>query len=337
MSNNYTAQNVRALEGILKNLVYKIKNLREGFKGDNVALALLQTSENICTQLLDSINTELPGKPFIEEYKHLKSTINRARGEVIRLGSEEQRIEIDDIVSLVDKLGNTKLVSKIEEDEHAVREYRVSELSKIINNLEMKINNTQDILQSIQTDSENKLEDIETFLNETKIRLTKKEEEVNQIIGRTTEKAIAGNYETTARNEAETADKMRSGSLAFMTLMILVTSFTYYQSLSSDTDIVASLFKMSIVLILSIPAGYLARESTKHRHQQHKYEQMALHLKAASPYVENLPEDIKNEIKIRLAEQIFSQNPKNDQSDESFKLGVDLIVKKALERLEKSK
>ena len=159
--------------------------------------------------------------------------------------------------------------------------------------------------------------------------------EVNEVIGRTTEKAIAGNYEMTALKESKTADIMRRGSLAFMTLMILVTAFTYYRSFSEDMDLVSVLIKMSIVAILSIPAGYLAKESTRHRSQQHKYEQMSLHLKAASPYVENLPENIKNEIKIRLADQIFSQSSHGPISEESFRPGSEVLLKKILEQLKK--
>ncbi|WP_421845682.1 hypothetical protein [Marinobacter sp.] len=337
MSIKYTVKNTKELHEILTELIRRLTDLQEATKGTKIVPALLNTSQKSCTQLLNTLKTDLPGSIFIEEYKHLNSTINRAREEIIRIGSEKDRIEIDTILSLVNKLGNTNLLSSKEQDEDTIREYRVSEMSKAIERLEHKLKNTQDILQSIQSESEHKLEKAEIFLTETRDRLAQKEEQVNQIIGRTTEKAIAGNYETTARNEAETADKMRQGSLAFMTVMVLVTAFTYYQSLSSNIDIASSLFKMSIVLILSIPAGYLARESAKHRNQQHKYEQMALHLKAASPYVENLPEDIKNEIKINLADQIFSQNPKSTQTEESLKPGIELIVKKVLERLEKEK
>lgn len=328
-------ENPKTIRPLIRKIASLLQDILESTAHPRILSSLIKTSIDTCTQLENILDSNLPKSDFVDQFNHLRSVISRVRDQLYRAESEQHKNIIDEAIEIAKTIENSNIFNEMVDDDKTILEYRISELNKNIINLEKDLESARQSIKSIETETVEKLKNIDEYAKETQSRLSQKESRINEIVGITTEKAIAGNYETTAEIESRNADRMRNYSLSFMLMMILVTSYTYYQSFYHTVNLSSSIIKLSIVIILSIPAGYLARESAKHRNQQHKYEQLSLHLKAASPYVEDLPEEIKNEIKIKIADQIFSQGTSRHNDEESFRLSTDFVLKKILEKVEK--
>ena len=177
------------------------------------------------------------------------------------------------------------------------------------NELNTKVNTIKDLY-------EDTLEDLED-----------KKEQMDEVLGQTANRVMAQDYDLSAVAEKKAANWLRGGSITCMAIIVSIVCYSFYDSTHSGFDWESSIFRTVLVFILSIPAAYLSRESTKHREQQYNYHHTALDLKAITPYIASLPEADQNRIKISIAERIFASRQTNVAQQESFPLNTqDLLM-----------
>jgi len=138
-----------------------------------------------------------------------------------------------------------------------------------------------------------------------KVRLT----DLDAVLRTTSKRLLSDNYDDQASMEENSANTLRKLALAIMLAMILIVGFSFFESTRDSLSLTDALLRFGFIMVLSIPAAYLARESAKHRQRQYSLKQTALDVGAIDPYIASLPNDIQNKIKHETASKLFA--PKN--------------------------
>ncbi len=178
---------------------------------------------------------------------------------------------------------------------------------------------------------------IEDAYSTVATELQMKKKEVDDILGLISGNAVAGDYEKNAAIEKREADVFRYASLLCMCLIAILLAFTFWETTQNTFSWDKSAFRILAAVFLSAPAAYLARESSKHRHQQNAHLQASLDLKAVSPYVASLPEEIQHKIKAEVASRVFSGRDFSKMGDDAFPLNAQEIVVKVIDKIDLSR
>ncbi|MGR3981756.1 hypothetical protein [Pseudoalteromonas sp. 1181_04] len=178
-----------------------------------------------------------------------------------------------------------------------------------------------------------KLQTIKKSYEDTLAYLEEKKEQMDEVLGQTANRVMAQDYDLSAVAEKKAANWLRGGSITCMAIIVSIVCYSFYDSTHSGFDWESSIFRTVLVFILSIPAAYLSRESTKHREQQYNYHHTALDLKAITPYIASLPETDQNRIKISIAERIFASRQTNVSRQESFPLNTQDLMMELIKKV----
>ena len=182
-----------------------------------------------------------------------------------------------------------------------------------------------------------KTESIREAFDSTLKDLNAKSVQMDELLEQSANRTMAQDYDSSASNERKAADRLRYGSIGCMIIIIGIVCYSFYDSTHSGFDWESSIFRTVLVFILSIPAAYLSRESTKHREQQYNYHHTALDLKAITPYIASLPEADQNRIKISIAERIFASRQTNVAKQESFPLNTQDLMMELIKKVDLSR
>lgn len=144
--------------------------------------------------------------------------------------------------------------------------------------------------------------------------ISQKKGQIDKILGHVAGRALAGDFDKNASGEKRNADLLRFFSVACMAFTVILVGFTFYESAFGDFDWKVAISRVFMALVLSVPAGYLARESSRHRHQQQLYLQTSLSLKALPAYIASLPDEMQHKLKAEMTQRIFSMgtSPSSD-------------------------
>ncbi|ENO1175082.1 hypothetical protein M2G83_20235 [Vibrio vulnificus] len=192
-------------------------------------------------------------------------------------------------------------------------------------------------LKSIEDDYKSKLNSLGTLYDEALKNVEDKNTQLNQVLGEVSSRVIAQDYEKSAEEEMKTANWLRYTSIFCMFLIVVVVGYSFWESTQSRFELSSSGFRIVLAFLLSVPAAYLARESTKHRQQQYAHLQTALDLKAISPYLASLPEIEQHKIKAEMANRIFAPKDMTVHASDSYPINTHELVMELLKKIELSK
>ena len=167
--------------------------------------------------------------------------------------------------------------------------------------------------------------------------LQKRQDEVNKIFGAIGTTAFAGNFKTTADNEASAANLWRWIAFGLMAAMIVVGGYAFYYSIGHETDWRVFAFRLGTVIVLAIPAVYAANESSKHREREKLNRKVHLELASIDAYLVLLPETDRNKIKGNLAEKFFGVPLLKEKADEVTQKDLFGVLTTVLNNLTKGK
>lgn len=195
--------------------------------------------------------------------------------------------------------------SEIEKNTEQLVSKFVNEVTRSTSRLQEEVSEANESLESKINQSQT---DIESFFEKHEKELKRRSTEFSELVGKASHYAIAGEHIEAAKNEKETADKLRSYSIIIMLLIAAVITGSIIESwfISSSFQWETAIQRMLNIFILTVPAAYLARESTKHRQQQYAYHQTALDLKALDPFIGTMPKEEQDSIKKEFANKIFA-------------------------------
>ncbi len=165
--------------------------------------------------------------------------------------------------------------------------------------------------------------------------LNSKLAEANKIVNIVGNVGVTGNYQNIANQNSKSADFFRWVALVFMIVMSILLIWSIIEiSKNGEFNLYKSLVRILAAAVLTYPAVYAARESTKHRKLETQNRNLELELASIGPFIELLPEDKKQKIKEELVGKYFgnhaaSAEEKKDDEDVSIN-GLEKILKAIL-------
>jgi hypothetical protein len=189
-------------------------------------------------------------------------------------------------------------------------------IKKLLNENESGVDELNSRLTKLEHYTKATIDKVSSLYEESLIEVDSKKQQIDEILGHVSGRAIAGDFETNAAEEKGMANWLRYASLLCMAFIVAIVGYSFWETTTADFQWQNSLFRIALAIILSVPATYLARESAKHREQQYSHLQTSLDLKAITPYIASLPIEDQHKLKIEVAGRLFA-------AKEKAKFGVD--------------
>ncbi len=226
---------------------------------------------------------------------------------------------------------NTKKALKEDLEIHDER------MKKLLNENELRVTAFESKVNSLEEKVRENLERAASLYENGLSEISGRRNEIEQILGHVSGRAIAGDYENSAIAEKRIANYLRYGSILCMALITIAVGYSFWESTQRDFQWEISLVRFTLIFLLSVPAAYLARESAKHRSQQYAHLQTSLDLKAISPFLASLPEEEQHKLKIAIASKIFSGRSSADLDKDSYPLNSQEIIMELLKKIDITK
>lgn len=172
-------------------------------------------------------------------------------------------------------------------------------------------------------------------ISELKVKLDEAKKIVN-IVG---DIGVTGNYQKIANEHKTTANTFRWISIGIMIVMSGLLIWTIIDLSKDGFDLYKSIVRIVAATILTYPAIYASKESSKHRILETKNRNLELELASLGPFIELLSEDKKEKIKEELVYRYFGnslleENEKESDEDVSIN-GLEKILKALLPLIKK--
>lgn len=217
-----------------------------------------------------------------------------------------------------------------------------SEKQKFKNNIELdrktfKEQFDQSLAENNQTFNE-QLKSIEETSNKVIEELKLRLQEANKIVNIVGNVGVTGNYQNIANQNKRSADNFRIIALFFMVVMSGLLIWSIIELSHGEFNLYKSIVRIIAAAVLTYPAVYAARESTKHRKLENHNRKLELELASIGPFIELLPEDKKQTIKEELVKKYFANSAtiidEKEDDDNSYS-GLEKILKTILPYIKK--
>lgn len=288
----------------------------------------------------------------------------------LRMRSKEMRASIDSDVPIskgalaaVEDVNYTilkkyeelvDLLAPLKERERNSPDKEIAKLSSALqiirqqlNDLQSDNNRSRQAIAKNQRSLEKSEEDLSGFegkmndaLNESKAQadtvlteLLEKQKEINDLVGTLAGETTSGSYAKSASVEKKTADTMRNSSVALMLTIVGIIGYSLFETARPHFEWETALARLVFSIALSVPAAYLARESSKHRVQQYTYLRVSLDLQAIPPYLASLPTEEQNRLRGGIADRIFGAKDSISSAD-SYPLNLQELLMGIISKLE---
>lgn len=289
--------------------------------GEDIAALIKQCSQ------FDSNIIEL-GSSVKENSEELRGAIHNA------LGGLEQELAVDSQVATVNYYNNLNNKLKVlleDQDKH------VKQVKQLLNEKEVRLAKLDDKLRDIAGSAVAELNKFRTSYENTLKEIEEKNKEIDKILGHVSGRSIAGDFESNADSEKNTANLLRSGSIFCMLIIVVMVGFSLWETTTANFDLQNAIFRIVFAFSLSVPAAYLARESAKHREQQYGYLQTALDLKAITPYIASLPDEAQHKLKFEIASKLFAPKDFSKIGSDSYPINIQELVMALVSKIENPK
>ncbi len=169
---------------------------------------------------------------------------------------------------------------------------------------------------------------LEKQASDTINSLNSKLAEANKIVNIVGNVGVTGNYQNIANENKKSADNYRRIALGFMVIMsgLLIWSIIEI-SKNGEFNLYKSLVRILAAAVLTYPAVYASRESTKHRKLETQNRNLELELASIGPFIELLPEDKKQKIKEDLVNKYFGNHSFVDETKDEEDVSVNSLEK----------
>ncbi|WP_435949417.1 hypothetical protein [Psychrobacter sp. DM8] len=199
-------------------------------------------------------------------------------------------------------------------------------IKKTLDDSEKRAILLEEKLKTLEYDYTKELKIVSDLYESELVKIEEKNAQINKLLGDAAGRVIVSEYAVSAEQEKVAAEWLRVGSIFCMAVIIGIAGYSFWESIHQSFDLSNSLLRLALVFLLSVPAAYLARESTKHRQQQYTHLQTSLDLKAINPYIASLPEEEQHKIKSEIAQRIFAPKDFQSISNESYPINSQEVI-----------
>lgn len=236
---------------------------------------------------------------------------------------EPRKSEVSRVINPSVQLGDT------------AKDWEIDNTRKQIAVLVEKINETKGVVGDLSSQVQDKLGQVQKIHIDAGIEIQRKKEEIDTLLGAASANVIAGSHAENAVKEKKIADILRVGALCCMGLIVInVASSLGNIGYGGEFKFEMAVIRLIIAVSLSVPAAYLARESTKHRMQQNSYLQTSLDLKTITPFIATLPLEIQHKLKKDVASRLFASKEQDNLSKDSYPINAHELLIALINKLE---
>ncbi|WP_312463110.1 hypothetical protein [Comamonas sp.] len=223
-----------------------------------------------------------------KNFRILTAKIQELEAEIYRLEGDRNKFEID--------LAESKKSLDLARKDWTLK---ISELGEF--NSAFVSDKWQRLADSFSTDFSEYKSDLESIKND----MLQKQIELNRQLQESASRLMATEHGASATAEAQLADKFRNASVGSVVAMILIVGWLL--GTHNDGESLVYLFsKITFVLLMLIPAGYLAKESARHRSAAEYRQQISLNLIAVGGYLSEMTPEQRTQIKMEIAGKLFN-------------------------------
>ncbi|WP_370258275.1 hypothetical protein [Marinobacter nauticus] len=338
---NATDEEKKAIKGNVNSANSAKQKIYEGIANNApikdiflLAIGYCKRSRSLAERVL-SINTQNL------EQKSLASLLMKTSDELNEyLDSKKDSLDIELASDLEarntesSKLEINSLLSKINAAQNQSQQ-ATADINNRINDLRKDLSSVSTSAEKMESDLREAFDRADRIFDEKLANLKEKEEQASELLEIISRDTISGSFQNAAAEERAMANTLRAMSLVCMGIMAFVMFITLWQSTTEPLATGSLVLRLAFVTIVSIPAAYLARESSRHRELEHSQHRIALELKSVDPYLATMPDEMKNKIKETLAYKIFSGPNEMERNENKTPISSHELMEKILEKLTK--
>jgi hypothetical protein len=255
---------------------------------------------------------------------------------IVTAKNEELNIEVGKLSSKIGELDSEILnrKSELESLDKAITDKKI-EIEKLNKSFEDQYDKDRAEYIEQLGEQENL---IKTNTNDLVAFLEKKKNEAAKIVNVIGNIGATGNFQLIANKHQKAANDWRVIALIFMTGLAGLVIWSVISLGLKEFDWMKSILRIVAAAVLSYPATYAARESSKHRKLENFNRKLELELSSIEAFIELLPEEKKQNIKEKLAEKYFGStldafDDTDLKSDKEYSLQSIERIFKAIEPL----
>lgn len=317
-----------------KLLATALSNFAQFSKSINLNEKDLPLELNQLEKIIDSTASFITGSAAISEatYNDLSSKIKDLHAVFKDIGGNDRQTPDREIDI---EIKNANIAKKIAELEERLKTLDVRLEAKHVEISRAMLQITEEHV----TKQKNVIDGLEKDYQEAQINLELKLKNIERLEGLISSELLSEGHEKHAEAERRRADTFRSTAILLAATIIILLIYKSSEITPSEISLgwIISHFGGSVFATFLI--GYLVRQSAVHRAQQHKHMQTALDLAALNPFLADVKEDFRHEVKKGIAEKIFVPKDYQTHSDGGDfglqELGSKLIDKLDVIRLKK--
>ncbi|MFO0069576.1 MAG: hypothetical protein ACK529_05325, partial [Alphaproteobacteria bacterium] len=313
----------------LLSIIPRIPNTAQDSKGKSLAELLVQYSKTIDKHVGTLEKRIKDDQVDIEEQKRLIDAANKKLADIetrANTAIENHQVEYNKS----DQLRTADFQAKLDKLQTQIDTHATAATAKI-----------DASTQALEAKVTQQLTDLKTVYDESLEELKVKNEQASKLLESTGGKLQTHNYAGFAETEGKSATTLRGWAIALMTLSVVVLVLPPLWELFAEHrafDWEQLLYRIPTVLLILIPAFYLAREAAGHRKAQLENKRIEMELAALMPYMELLDDEDKVELKKQLLGSYFVGHSKDIHNDAAsrdnwIKEVVPTLVEKILDRV----
>lgn len=357
--NRVSIKKSKSISSLLVELVGEVDSLLESLSGrslKNKVLEAIQGYKNFCSLISQDI--ELSEVDFSSRIKGLASQINYlvdillnekiiagdVRGEVLRktsflieaVDSQESVFEPSPKKSTI--AGRSVGDASFTDLDRIKKEYEQLDKAQkeSLRKNQERIAELEASIEALTGSVRGALDEANNLHDRAAEDLSTKKAQIDNLLGLAAENTIAGSFDRVAESERKVADTLRAFSVMLMAGVVALVSLTFNDSVKGDFEWKESAFRIALIFLITVPAAYLSRESSKHRAKYYEFIRHAMELKTFDPYMASLGDDDRSKLKVSMANKFFSANDRQVEEGESYPINLQELIMELVRRVNKN-
>jgi hypothetical protein len=265
----------------------------------------------------------------ISQYQEQFSAAENSRREQFSTIEKERTDEYVKLKKLFDELE-----LKIKSDSKEIEEAREKQFDAYLNGMteanDEYSSEKEKVLSQIEEQYKENSEQFKKHLEENAaavlLKLNDKLKEAQDIVHVIGNTGMVGGYQTVANEEKESAQKWNKIAMGSMVGLIAFAIAAFCLTFNDGLHWGHISSRIFVAVTFGVLLAYAAKQAEKHREIERRNRRTELELASINPFISELPEDIRQEIKRELANRMFGKTDvKLDSNDGSLQITPDLL------------
>lgn len=183
----------------------------------------------------------------------------------------------------------------------------ITKLNVETKKFQQELGQTRQSIEDLERRCTAELDKIKDLFDAKQEYFEQRRQEIELIVGSVASTSLSGEFSKSAEAEGRAADLYRIYGIGAMSIAAGIAVATFILSFVYPLTLSSTIIKTLTLVLVSAPAAYLVRESSRHRENQHIFQQTSLDLRSISPYLAPLEPAAREKIMADLAVRLFAR------------------------------